>query len=259
MSIKLTILGTGTFFINKNRSASAYLLEIGSKKILIDCGSGTLMRLSQLGIKLEEIEYVFITHFHADHTSDLFPFFMNFRLNEFFPKKKGIKYPKIFGPTGIKKFMINLSKDFQLPVLNNWDKIQFINIKPSQKIENIKIEAHKVKHVAFGLPANAYAYRFSINNKVISFSGDSVKCPGVEKACKNSDIFVCDTSCPKGMSNPAHMDTHDIAEIASKQNVKKVLLSHFYPEYDKIDLIKEVKEKYSGKVIKGKDLRTVFI
>ena len=34
--MKLIILGTGTFFVNKDRSASAYLLEIDDKKILID-------------------------------------------------------------------------------------------------------------------------------------------------------------------------------------------------------------------------------
>ncbi len=259
MSIKLTILGTGTFFVNKNRSASAYLLEIKGKKILIDCGPGTLMRLSQLGIKLEDIDYVFITHFHADHTSDLFPFFMNFRLNDFFIKNKNTKYPKIIGPVGIKKFIINLSKDFQLPALQKWNKVEFINIKPSQKIENIKVEAYKVKHIAFGLRANAYAYRFSIDNKIISFSGDSVRCPGVERACRNSDVFVCDASYPKGMGNLAHMDTQDIAEIASKQDVKKIILSHFYPQYDSVNLIKEIREKFSGEIVKGKDSMIILI
>lgn len=123
-----------------------------------------------------------------------------------------------------------------------------------QKIGNIQVESFKVKHIAFGLPANSYAYRFIIENKVIVFSGDSAKCLGVEKACKNADIFICDTSYSKGNSNSAHMDTHEIGIIASKSHVKKIILSHLYPQTDNINLAKEVKEKFSGEVIRGRDL-----
>lgn len=75
MSIKLTLLGTGTFFVTKDRSSSAFLLEADDKKVLMDCGPGTLMRLSQVGVSVEDLDYIFITHFHADHTSLSFPSF----------------------------------------------------------------------------------------------------------------------------------------------------------------------------------------
>ena len=257
MTIKLTILGTGTFFVNKNITASAYLLEIDGKKILIDCGPGTLMRLSQAGIKLEEIDYIFITHFHADHTSDLFSLFMNYRLTAFFTKENSFKCPQIIGPKGIYKFMLKLSKIFKLPCLENWGKMKFIDVKDTQKIGDITIKAFKVKHVAFGSVANSYAYRFMIGDKIISFSGDSTKCPNLEKACKNADIFVCDTSYSKGKQTLAHMDTEEIGIISQKNQVKKIILIHFYPQTDNIDLVKEVKENFSGEVIKGKDLMTI--
>ncbi len=256
---KLTILGTGTFFTDKDRSASAYLLETSNKKILIDCGPGTLIQLSKVGVKPEDIDYVFITHFHADHTADLFPFFMNIRLRDFFSKGKIKKIPTVIGPVGIWKFMMRLSEIFQLPAFQGWNKMKFINTKPSQKIGSIRVDSFKVRHIAFGLVANAYAYRFIINKKIITFSGDCVKCSGIQKACIDADIFVCDTSCAKGFGSPAHMDTYDIAEICSKSRVKKVVLTHFYPQTDKIDLVREVKEKFSGKIIRGKDLMVVSI
>lgn len=259
MIIKLTLLGTGTFFVDKNRSASAYLLEADNKKILIDCGPGTLIRLSQAGLKLEKIDYVFITHFHADHTSDLFPLFMNYRISDLFAGGTLSKFPQIIGPKGIGKFMLKTSKNIELHSMKNWDKIKFTDIKPMQKIGNIKIESFKVKHIAFGFAAKSHAYRFVVGNKIIVFSGDSAKCSAIEKACKNADLFICDASYPKGKSNPAHMDTHDIGTIAQKCQVKKVILSHLYPQIDNINLVKEVKEKFSGEVIKGKDLMTISL
>ncbi len=258
MNPKLTILGAGTFFVDKNRSASAYFLEIDNKKILIDCGPGTLIKLSQIGVKPQDIDFIFITHFHADHTSDLFPLFMNLRLTDFDNTNTSLIFPQIIGPKGIYKFMLNCSRNYQLPALKGWDKVKFIDIDKQQKItKNIKVEAYKVKHVAFGVIANAYAYCFTYKNKVITFSGDSIKCPGVEKACKNADIFVCDASYAKGKGNLAHMDTYDIGEIAQRNKVKKVILSHLYPQTDNVNLVTEVKEKFSGEVVKAKDLMVV--
>lgn len=252
--MKLTILGVGTFFVTTNRSSSAYLLEVDSKKILIDCGPGTLMRLSQIGISPADLDYIFITHFHADHTSDLFPLFMNLRLLDFYPESKPTKFPKIIGPKGIYKFIFKLSNTYQLPSVNNWGKVEFKEIKLSQQIGNIKIDAFKVKHNAFGIFAKAQAYRFSCEGKTIVFSGDTVRCTGVEKACKSAGLFLCDTSYPKGKGNVAHMDTKDIGEICQKSKVKKVILCHQYPQFDSYDLVSEVKEFYSGEVVLGKDL-----
>ena len=257
MATKLTILGTGTFLINKDRSASAYLLELDDKKILIDCGPGTLIRLSQAGINLKDIDYIFITHFHADHTSDLFALFMNYRLTDQFSGGNITKCPQIFGPKGIYKFLLKFSKSYQLPTVEGWGKMKFFDVMTQQKIENIVVEAFRVNHIAAGVATKGYAYRFIIGDKIIAFSGDSVKCSGVKKACKNADIFVCDTSYAKGKHNLAHMDTIDIGNIAKKNHVKKVILSHLYPQTDDIDLVSEVKENFSGEVLRAKDLMTI--
>lgn len=259
MNIKLTLLGTGTFFVNKNSSSSAYFLETDGKKILIDCGPGTLMRLSQKGIKLEDIDYIFLTHFHADHTSDLFPLFMNFRILDAFTKNKVSKFPQIFGPKGIKTFLLKQSKVYKLLLVEGWNKIKFLEAKKSLKTGKIQVDPFKVKHIAFGIDAEGLAYRFLIDGKVIVFSGDAMKCPGLEDASKNADLFVCDSSYSKGDANSAHLDTYQVGEICQKNNVKIVILSHIYPQANNVDLAKEVKEKFSGEVIKGKDLMTVFI
>ena len=180
MKVKLTILGTGTFFVSKDQSASAYLIEADKKKILVDCGPGTLMRLSQIGVKLQDLDYIFITHFHPDHTSDLFPLVMNLRLYNLFSTNKLLKYPHIYGPQGIHNFLLSISKISELPALDNWNEIKFTDIKSKQKIGNIEVKAFKVKHMPFGFSAQAYAYRFTFGDKLITFSGDCTICPGVE-------------------------------------------------------------------------------
>lgn len=257
--MKLKILGTGSFFANINRTSSSFLLETDNLKILIDCGPGTLIRLSQMGIKPEDLDYVFITHFHPDHTSDLFPLFMNYCLADLFELGSIIKFPKFIGPTGIGKFMFNYSQNSELLALNKWNKIEFVDYQPSMDFGNFKFKAFKVEHSTFGFKANAYSLRFEVNGKIIAFSGDSTDCLGVRDACKNADLFICDASYSKGKSSPAHMDTSSIGEISQSSQVKKVLLTHFYPQVENMDLIPEVKEEFAGVVIKGEDLTEIEI
>lgn len=252
--MKITILGTGTFYVSKDRSGPAYLLEADNKKILIDCGPGTLMRLSEIGIKPEDIDYIFISHFHADHTTDLFALQMNFRLKEFSFNGKDYKTPIIFGPPGIEEFIKKLSYVYELPAFDNYSKIEYKAYQESIQLGKIIVKTFKVKHTAFGSIANAYALRFEFDGKVFAFSGDSVKCEGLKNVSKQADLFICDASYSKGNSNFAHLDTYEIGEIAQSSEVKKVVLTHFYPDTKDIDLVAEVKEKYSRQVLQGEDL-----
>lgn len=255
--MKITILGTGTFFVSTKRSGAAYLLEADDKKILIDCGPGTLIRLSEIGIKPEDIDYTFISHFHADHTADLFPLQMNLRLKDF--EGEIYKTPIIFGPSGIKDFTKKLSCIYKLPAFDDYSKIEYKTYQKSVQLGNILVKMFKVKHTAFGMVAKAYALRFEINGKVFAFSGDCIKCKGLEDASKQADLFICDSSYSKGNSNLAHLDTYEVGEVAENSKVKKLVLSHIYPKSEQADLVSEVKEKYSGEVILGQDLTEMEI
>ena len=58
-------------------SMSAFLLEADGKKALFDTGlnesvsRGILQRLEELKVKPDDIDYIFITHFHGDHIGGL--------------------------------------------------------------------------------------------------------------------------------------------------------------------------------------------
>lgn len=246
--MKLTVLGSGTFFVSPEQTASSFLLEVDNKKILIDCGPGTLYRLSQLNIKPEDLDYVFLTHFHPDHSSDLFPLFMSVRLNDLFSPGSVTKFPEFYGPTGLGQFMLDCSNLTELKAVENWDKIKFNEYQDSHQLDNIVVKSFKVVHEAFGFPARAYSLRFEAGGKIITFSGDCANSQGIKDATKGSDLFICDASFPQGIKSNAHMDTIDIGEICRDSQVKKVLLTHFYPQFKHIDLISQVKQNFSGVV-----------
>lgn len=255
--MKVTILGTGTFNISKENSGPGYLVRAGKKLILVDCGPGTLLRLSELGIKPEELDYIFLTHFHADHTSDLFALQMSLRLKEF--EKVEYKTPIIYGPKGIKEFTKKLSTLYELPAFDDYEKIIYKEFLDLIDLDDLRIKTFPVKHVAFGKEASAYALRFEFGDEILAFSGDTVLCEGLKKASDRADLFICDSSYPKGMRNLAHMDAGEIGEIANEMKVKRVVLTHIYPSSFKFNLVEQVKEKFGGDVVVGNDLMELEI
>lgn len=244
---KITILGSGSFINSLDHFGPGYLLEHEGKKILLDTGQGTSIQLLKLGIKLEEIDYIFITHFHADHTANLLSLILWQKL----APKYGIEVKnklQIFGPNGINEFIEKL-----FPIFDDQpgDFYKVNTIKEETEIDGLKVTPFHVRHK--DLP-EATAYRFIIDGKVFVYSGDSTMCEAIGEACKNADLFIVDTALPKDIENDIHLNSTQVGEICEKSGVKKVVLSHLTPlVYDK-DIVAEVKEKYSGETILATDL-----
>jgi ribonuclease Z len=63
----VTILGNNSAIPSYGRHPTAQVLQTNEENILIDCGEGTQLRLSQYKIKKSKINYIFISHLHGDH------------------------------------------------------------------------------------------------------------------------------------------------------------------------------------------------
>ena len=77
--MRLTTIGTGTAAPHATRSAPAHLVHAGDVTLLLDCGAGALHRMASLGVNWQGITHVAISHFHADHVSDLVMLVMGWR------------------------------------------------------------------------------------------------------------------------------------------------------------------------------------
>jgi ribonuclease Z len=67
-SLRVMLVGTGTPDVSMKRFGGSILVEAGGQKFLFDCGRGAVLRLSQLHVPLAEVNRLFLTHLHSDHT-----------------------------------------------------------------------------------------------------------------------------------------------------------------------------------------------
>ena len=54
-----------------------------------------------------------------------------------------------------------------------------------------------------------------------------------------------------------HLTPSLAGKIATMANVRKLLLTHFYPECDEVDIAKECRKTYSGELILAENFMTV--
>jgi len=69
--IKVLICGTGSPEVSAARAQACTLVAAGGRLFLFDAGDGALRSLSASRIPVNDLERVFITHFHSDHFNDL--------------------------------------------------------------------------------------------------------------------------------------------------------------------------------------------
>lgn len=67
MPARLIILGAGSALPTRKNFPTSQILELREKQFMIDCGEGTQIRMRQMGLKINRLGHVFISHLHGDH------------------------------------------------------------------------------------------------------------------------------------------------------------------------------------------------
>ena len=245
--VMVQLLGTGTIKTVENLACSSSLIIAEKSKILVDCGPGCLIRLRESGILIREISQIFITHFHPDHISDLIPL-----LFAFYHTSSPKNSIEIWGPSGLNDLLQNL-----MAAYGQWiSSPQFIfhELQENELIgSDFKVNWFKVNH-----NEESIGYRFQIGSKIISFSGDSGYCPELIELSRNADIAIFECSFPDSQSDSFHLNPSAVAKIAAASSVKKIILTHMYPEVTVENPRQIIQEIYQGKVMIGRDMDKYF-
>ena len=118
----------------------------------------------------------------------------------------------------------------------------------------LKIKSIKSKHTE-----SSISYRIEYGNKSIVYSGDTDYSKEIIKISNNADLLILECSFPESKKVKNHLTPSLCGEIATKANVKKLVLTHFYPECDKVNIKKQCSKAYKGKIILAKDYMVIVV
>jgi len=245
--MKLIILGSGTCVPSLKRSSPANFLKIKKNNILIDCGPGTMRQLLKAGLDYKAIDFIFLTHFHFDHISELGSIIQALDWTPYFDRKKDLI---LAGPVGFKSFYRKTINSKPRP---NTYRIKIMEIKRRSIFSGFNVECTKTIH-----SKESIAYKFIENSKSLIITGDCDYSENLIKFSKNANLLLTECSYPDHFKAFGHLVPKECGEIAKRANVKKLVLTHLYLPFSEIMKLKETKRIFKNTIL-AKDLLTLNI
>jgi ribonuclease Z len=146
VDLDLVFLGTSASAPTAGRAPASILLRRGGERLLFDCAEGTQRQLMRSSIGLPDLDEVFLTHYHADHTLGLPGMLKTFAL-------RGRELPiTVHGPPGLRELLGDLRRVFgRLPY-----PLETVEVRPGEALDRdgYRVLVFPVRH---GVSAVGYA------------------------------------------------------------------------------------------------------
>jgi ribonuclease BN (tRNA processing enzyme) len=209
------------------------------RRLLVDCGSGVLNRLSSTDASYESVSTVLLTHHHLDHVADLLPLVKARWL-------AGEEHLEVVGPQGTKALVDGLLEVHDYLQGRVDLRIREVAAE-SFEVAGFAVEAFETRH---SMPC--LAYRFGDD---FVFSGDSEAFAGLADFASGARVLAHDCSFPDEVDVSNHPTPTQLGEALAGVDVGRVYLTHLYPHTrgKHSEMIQSVENAFDGDVRIAKD------
>ena len=206
------------------RFGPGVLVQAGGRTLLIDSGRGVTQRLLQSGVRLGQVDALFLTHLHSDHVVGIPDLWLTGWLQASYAQRKGPFV--VYGPAGTQGLMEGLA------VAYDWDikaRIADQNLKPEviravvteigpgvvYDAGGVKVTAIEVDHGEKLKPA--FGYRIDFGGRSATISGDTRFSENLIDKARGSDLLI-------------HQVAAASDELLKLPNFQVILAHHTQPE-----------------------------
>lgn len=250
----VTILGSGTCVPRLDRHACAALIRAGRTNILLDIGPGIIGQLLQQGVHINDIDFILLSHFHVDHCADLAPFI-------FATKYSGFSRTKpltLMGGSGIRTLYTKLDDAYGGHLDMSGYDFKIVELEEQGSSMAISNEGLQLSWAKAAHKPESRSFRFDdASGFSCVYSGDTGYCPDLINLAENADVLICESAMPDDQRVAGHCTPSIAGGMAARANVKKIVLTHLYPECDTVDIAGQCSSSFNGDIVIAQDLMTV--
>lgn len=234
--MKLTVIGCSGSFPGPDSAASCYLVSATDAEgrdwnLLLDLGNGSLGPLQRVLDPLS-VDAVLLSHLHGDHMLDIAPLYV---VLKYHPVHTRVEPMSIYGPEGTRDRIIGAAGPSTDDVeLDRIYSVQAWVPDRAAEIGPFVVTASAVRH-----PVEAYALRVegpssSGGSAVITYSGDTDSCDGLDTAANGCDLFVVESAFTDGRDElrGVHMTGARAGEAIARSGTPLALVTHVPPWTD---------------------------
>jgi len=272
----VVILGSGTPIPDARSAGPAVAIVVQGQAYLFDAGAGVVRRAEEAAerhhlpaLEAANLARLFLTHLHSDHTLG----YPDVILTPWITGRQ--EALEVFGPKGTASMTEHLklaySDDIRIRSqgLEHLEpaglrvNVHEISEGPVYHDAHISVRAIPVLH---GSWPQAFGYAIDAGGRSIVLSGDTAPCDAIAEACHGCDVLVHEVYSALGFARLSksvqqyhasfHTSTRELAAIAARSKPKLLVLYHqmYFGPREPVDLEKEIRQDYSGKVVSSHDL-----
>ena len=266
-TIVVTLLGTGTPWLNPRRFGPSTLVQAAGLNLVFDAGRGSSIRLGQVGVPLGRISALFITHLHSDHVNGFSDLWMAGYMGN--PSGSREVPLQVYGPRGIKHLADNVMVAFQADtalrgrggrIPRDAEKIESHEINSEGVIfdeAGVRVTAFRVTHVD-----RSYGYRVDYGGKAVLVSGDTSFNQNLIDHGEGVDLLIHEVRMrPPGADYGIHTSPEDAGRVFAATGTRMAVYSHIIlagrdstDPAELAELVARTRETYSGPLTVGEDL-----
>ncbi|MFQ5682043.1 MAG: MBL fold metallo-hydrolase [Candidatus Binatia bacterium] len=233
--MEICFLGTGSPFPDPERGSSAILVDVGSARILLDCGRGCVQQMARVGVPPATITHCFLTHAHYDHVAD-------YALLVLTSWRFGRSHKlQVYGPPGTQAmsdalfneaYKIDIAARTALRKKGAQGDIA-IHVTEMRNGDTVKGEGWSLRTaevVHWPIPISL-GFLLEGDGKRIFFTGDTAPCDAVRELALGVDLLIHEAMYfpPESDHYRSHSHPVSVGEIAHQAEVKQLVLTHLQP------------------------------
>lgn len=251
--MELIVLGSGTGVPYLRRAAPAYAVKAAGRLIMLDLGSGACRALLHHGLNFSHIDIIALTHLHPDHIGDLVSFLFATHYSLGYTRETPFS---LLAAKGFKKFHQKLKSPFghwvEAPegLMNLWE----LNPESPDEVhyEGLTIRSAPTNHIDGSL-----AYRLEADGQALVYSGDTDVSDSLVELAQDADLFILE--CANPLKIQGHLTPPEAGQLAARAGAKRLLLTHFYPPCDEVDVVALARQEFTREVIRAEDGLTITV
>lgn len=245
--MELVVVGSGTGVPSLRRGSPALAVKAAGRLLLLDLGNGTLRSLLRYGLDFNDIDVLALSHVHPDHVGDLVPFLFATRYALGYTRQEPFW---LLAARGFQEFLAHLKGAFGQWVEPPPGLMVLKELAPEGPDE-VGWEGLLVRSAPTNHTAGSLAYRVEAEGRALVYSGDTDESDSLVELAYGADLLVLEAANP--FKVPGHLTPPEAGRLAARAGVKRLLLTHFYPPCDEVDVVALAAREFSGEIIKAED------
>jgi ribonuclease BN (tRNA processing enzyme) len=222
--LTLRVLGSRDAFGSGGRFQTCLLLEGAGRRLLVDCGTSSLIAMRRAGVDPASIDGVVLSHLHDDHFGGL-PFLV---LDGQFSRRT--RPPVVGGPPGVAA-PVTEAIEVLFPGSSGVERrfateFQELPEPAPVRFGSATVTAFPVEHPS-GSPA--FALRVRCAGCVVAYSGDTQWTESLIDAAHEADLFVAEAYTFERCIR-YHLDYATLRSNLGRLACRRVILTHLGPD-----------------------------